>query len=121
MFSQVLGKVNAPISIPAVREFLFSTASYIDSFPDAVISMGENLQNTNTIFGEIAGNVLVGTGVFIDTTMNFVGDVAGDMVETADGVVDCAKKVASVVTNTIVDVCTEIVNGATSIWNRLFS
>ena len=92
MFSQVLGKVNGPISIPAVREMLFSVTDYIDSFPDAVISAGEDLKNTNTIFGEIAGNALVGMGEFIDTTMNFVGDVVGADVGIADLLVDGAKK-----------------------------
>ena len=92
MFSQVLGKVNAHISIPAVREVLFSTASYIDSFPDAVISTGENLKNTNTIFGEIAGNILVDTGKFIDSATNFVGDIAGNVIVISDAVVDDTKK-----------------------------
>ena len=121
MFSQVLGKVNGPISIPAVRELLFSATSYIDSFPDTVISMGENLKNSDTVLGEIAGNFLVDTGAFIGSATNFVGDVAGNVIGIADAVVDDTKKAISVITNAIVDACSAIVNGAASIWNRLFS
>ena len=121
MFSQVLGKVNAPISIPAVRELLFSATSYIDSFPNAVISVGENLKMSDTVFDQIVGAAIVGTGEFIDTTMNFVGDVTGAVAGIADVVADCAKKATSVVTNRIVDAGATIVDRAVSIWNRLFS
>ena len=114
MFSQVLGKVNGPISIPAVREMLFSVTDYIDSFPDAVISTGEHLKNSDTAFAQIVGSTLVGTGEFIDTTIDFVGDVAGAVVGTADALVDEAKKVAA-------DVTSAIYEAGSAIWNRLFS
>ena len=100
---------------------LFSATDYIDSFPDAVISAGEDLKNTNTIFGEMAGNILIGRGEFINIETNFVGDVVGFRVETSDAVVNCTKKVTSVITNAIVDAGTAIVDGAVSLWNKLFS
>ena len=112
MFSQVLGKVNSLISIPAVREMLFSTTNYIDSFPEAVISKGKNLKDSDTVFGKIAGTALVGTGEFIDGVANFVGDVTGAVVGTKDAVVDFTKKGAAVITNAVADV-------AQAVWNRI--
>ena len=121
MYSQVIGKVNGLISIPAVREWLLSATSYIDSLPDAVISIGENLKESDTAFVEVAGNALVGTGKLINGVRNFVGDVTGCVVGIADAGVDCTKKVAAVIGNTIVDVGTAVADGAVSLWNRFFS
>ena len=121
MFSQVLGKVNGPISIPAVREKLFSKTSYIDSFPNAMISVGERLKDSDIGISKIAGKALVDRGKFINSAMNFAGDIVGYAIGRADNVVDRQKKVASIVTNAIVDIGTAIVDGVVSIWNRLFS
>ena len=79
-----------------------------------MISTGENLKNSDTAFAQIVGSTLVGTGEFIDTTMDFVGDVAGAVVGTADALVDGAKKVAA-------DVTSAFYEAGSAIWNRLFS
>ena len=117
MWSQILSEGNILITIPAVREFELSVSDAIDSgikwASDDLVDM-ENLMIGSNIVGYFVGNALVGTGEFIDTTMNFVGDVAGAVVGIADALVDEAKKVVAGVTSAIYE-------AGSTIWNRLFS
>ena len=106
MFSQILSEGNLLISIPILREFSLSVSSGMDSvtswISNGLIDIGDSIQGSNFV-GNIAGNVLVGTGILIDQSTNFMGDAidfANDIVgEGVDGI----KKVASAITNAMVD------------------
>ena len=98
MSSQVLSEGNTLITIPVLREFELSISDAIDSgiewASDGLVDLGNSMKGSNFI-GDIAGNILVGTGTFIDGATNFVDDavdvvtgVAGEFVDGAQAVWD---------------------------------
>ena len=113
MFTQILSEGNALIAIPVTRELILSFSSAMDSgvewVTNELIETGNSMVGTN-IAGDIAGNLLVSTGNFIDDASNFIGD-AVDVVNGIVGeVVDVGKAVCSTVTNSIAD-------GAQAVWD----
>jgi len=107
MVTQISGESFFPVSIPVLREFSLSAASKFDSVTTAIT---EGLTNAGNDFresgfwGNIAGDLLVGAGEFIDGSTNALGDFV-DARRKAFGIfTDISKAASSVITNTIIDV-----------------
>ena len=113
MTSQILSEGNMPITIPGLREFVLSASNTIDSgikwASSGLINIGNSMIGSN-IVGDVVGNVLVGTGGFIDSATNFVGDAVDVVIDVTGEIVDGAKGVASIATNLIAD-------GAQKVWD----
>ena len=119
--SQILSEGNGLIAIPFLREIGLSASSGIDAViswvSNGLMGVGNSISGYYSI-GDMAGDLLIGVGSFIDSSTNLVGDV----VDVVNGVVgkgvDAAKDVAATVTNGIVDFGTVIWDGAVSLWNK---
>ena len=113
MYSQMCSERNTLISIPILREFQLSVSDAIDSgikwASDGLVKAGNSMIGSN-FAGDVVGNVLVGTGNFIDGATNFIGDAVGVVASVAGEFVDGVKAVASTVTNAVVD-------GAQAVWD----
>lgn len=106
MASQILSEGNGLISIPVLREFGLSVSAGIDSLTnwvsDGLVNVGDSIKGNN-IVGDIVGDILVGTGNYIDASTNFVGDVV-DVGRGLHGkVVDGLKYISAGITNVIAD------------------
>lgn len=117
MSSQILSEgitlPSNPISIPVLREFELFISDTIDSgikwVSDGLVDVGNSMIGSNVV-GDAVGNVLVGTGNFIDGATNFIGDTVDAINSVAGEFVDGAKDVASTITNGIAD-------GARAVWD----
>ena len=116
MASQILSEGNALISIPVLRELELTASREIDSairwVSDGLIDAGNAISGHN-IMGDITGDMLIGTGNFIDASTNFAGDVVDVATGFVGEVVDGFKDVAAILSNGIVDI-------GTWVWDKVF-
>ena len=123
MYNQMFSEGHSLISIPALKEFKLSASSKIDSTTnnicDGLNRAGTSIKGYN-FFGDVVGDMLIGTDEVISTTTDFLGDAIDTGASFWGKAIDGGKYLAATTTNFLIDAGSAAIDYVDSFIDWLF-